>query len=56
MDYRTFDVYTDVNACGCTWGVYGKFALNVDSGRKIPYRNRAIEPASAACWSDALTS
>ena len=60
MDYEIFNVRTDVNACDCTWGctdtVKG-FALKVDSGReekKNPLLHRGIEPASAACRSDAL--
>ena len=38
MDYRIFNVHTDVNVYGLHTGVYGhlKSALKVDSGRKIP--------------------
>ena len=41
MDYRIFNVRTDVNACGCTRGCADtarESALKVDSGRKIPCR------------------
>ena len=31
-------------------------ALKVDSGRKIPFHTRGIEPVSVAWWSDALTN
>ena len=37
MDYRIFDVRTDVNACGCTRGctdTVRESALKVDSGEK----------------------
>ena len=39
MDYRIFNVRTDVNSCDCTWGwgmdTVRESALKVDSGRKI---------------------
>ena len=41
MDYRIFNVRTDVNACDCARGctdTVRESALNVDSGRKIPCR------------------
>ena len=42
MDYRIFNVRTDVNTCNCTWGCMDtrkrESALKVDSGRKIPRR------------------
>ena len=41
MDYRIFNVRTDVNACDCTRGCMDtarESALKVDSGRKIPCR------------------
>ena len=41
MDYRIFNVRTNVNACGCARGctdTVRESALNVDSGRKIPCR------------------
>ena len=41
MDYKIFNVRTDVNACDCTLGCTDtakKSALKIDSGRKIPYR------------------
>ena len=41
MDYRIFNVGTDVNACDCTQGctdTVREFVLKVDSGRKIPCR------------------
>ena len=40
MDYRIFNVLSDVNACNCTWGctdTVRESALKVDSGRKIPF-------------------
>ena len=43
MDYRIFNVRTDVNACDCTRGctdTVRESALKVDSGRKIPCRSR----------------
>ena len=43
MDYRIFNVRTDVNACDCTRECKDTgrgFALKVDSGRKIPSRTR----------------
>ena len=39
MDYRIFNMRTDVNACDCTQGCMDtvrESALKVDSGRKIP--------------------
>ena len=63
MDYRIFNVRTDVNACSCTRGctdAVRESALRVDSGIKKklkiknPLRYRGIEPASATCRSDAL--
>ena len=39
MDYRIFNVRTDVDASDCTWGctdIIRESALKVDSGRKIP--------------------
>ena len=41
MDYRIFNVRTDVNACDCTRGCTDtgrESALKVDPGRKIPCR------------------
>ena len=41
MDYRIFNVHTDVNACDCTQGctdTVEESALKVDSGREIPCR------------------
>ena len=38
MDYRIFNVRTNVNACDCAWGCANterESALKVDSGRKI---------------------
>ena len=57
MDYKICNVRTDVNACDCTRGctdTVRESALKIDSGRKIPCPHRGIEPASAACRSDAL--
>ena len=50
MDYRIFNLCTDVNACGCTGGctdTVRESALKVVSGR-------GNEPVSAACQFDAL--
>ena len=55
-DYRIFNVRTDVNAYVCTRGctvTFRESTLKVGSWRKIPCRT-GIEPASAACRSDAL--
>ena len=41
MDYRIFNVRTNVNACDCTRGCKDaarESALKVDSGKKIPCR------------------
>ena len=41
MDFGTFNMRTDVNACDCTRGctdTVRESALTVDSGRKIPFR------------------
>ena len=41
MDYRTYDVHTDLNACDCTRGrldTVTESAPKVDSGRKISRR------------------
>ena len=59
MDHRIFNVRTDVNACDCTrvcTDAVGESALKVDwgGGGKNPLPHRGIEPASAACRSDAL--
>ena len=43
MDYRIFNMHTDVNACNCTQGCMrttSESALKADSGRKIPCRTR----------------
>ena len=43
MDYRIFDVRTDVNACNCTqrfMDTVRESALKLDSGRKIRCRTR----------------
>ena len=43
MDYRIFNVITDVNTCDCIprcTDTVRDFALKVDSGRKIPCRTR----------------
>ena len=57
MDYGIFNVRTDVNACDCTRGCTDTLkepAMKVTSGRKNPLPRRGIEPATAACRSDAL--
>ena len=49
MDYRIFNVRTDVNACNCTQGCTDKVresALKVDCGRKIPCSSGESNP----CW------
>ena len=56
----SYNVCTDVNACDCTQGctdTVRESALKVDSGEGggiFPSPHRGIEPASAACRSDAL--
>ena len=57
MDYEIFSVRTDVNACNCTRGctdTLRESALKIGSGKKNPSPRQGIEPASAACRSDAL--
>ena len=60
MDYRIFNVRTDVNTCDCTRGSrYGhRKRAGTDSWpwEKNPLPNRGIEPASAAWRADALTN
>ena len=56
MDNRIFIVRTYVNACDCTQGctdTESESELKVD-WEENPLPHRAIEPASAACRSDAL--
>ena len=56
MDYRIFNVRTDVNACDCTqrrMDTVKESALKVDS-EKNPLLHQGIEPVSAVCKSDAL--
>ena len=54
MDYGVFNVRTDVNACDCAGGcMTTKESLHRE---KNPLPHRGIEPASAACRSDALTN
>ena len=56
-DYGIFNVRTDINASNCTRGrmdTLRESALKADSGRNIPCRTAGIEPASAACQSDAV--
>ena len=57
MDYQIFNVRAHVNACDCTRGcanTSGESALKADSGKKNPLPHWGIEPALAACRSDAL--
>ena len=59
MDYRTFNVRTDVNVCDCTRGctdTVRESALKVDSGGEKTTKLAApgIEPASAVCRFGAL--
>ena len=45
MDYRVFDMHTDVTACDCIQGctdTIRESALKVDSGRKILCRSREL--------------
>ena len=61
IDYRIFNVRTDVNnACDCTRAVYGhcKRVCTISWlwEKKNPLPHRGIEPASAACRSDALST
>ena len=54
MDYRIFNVHTDVNACNCTQVCTDSLresALKVD-WKKNPLPHQEIEPASPVCWSD----
>ena len=56
MDYRIFNLHADVNTCDCTWGykdTVRESALKVDSEKNL-LPHQGIEPASAACRSDAL--
>ena len=57
MDYRIFNLRTDVKACDCTWGCTDtrkRFCTDRWLLEKNPSPNRGIETASAACRSDAL--
>ena len=59
MDYGIFNVCTNVNVCDCTRGctdTVRESALKVDFERKIPLKLRGIEPASAPCRSDVLST
>ena len=51
MDYRFFNMHTNVNAYNCTQGCMDTLresALKVDSGRKNPVVHIVIKPASMA--------
>ena len=57
IDYRIFNVLSDVNACDFRQGMYGHLErVCTDSclWKKNPSPHRGIESASAACRSDAL--
>ena len=56
MDYRIFNVRTDVNECGCTRGCRDSVRICTESWlmEKNPLPHLGIKPASAACRSDAL--
>ena len=59
MDYRTFIVRTDVNACNCMQGVYGHWKRVCTESwlweeNSLPHQG--IEPASVAWWSGALNN
>ena len=56
MDYKIFNVCTDVNACNCTWGCTDTIR---ESARKVDWKKKpmpcwGIKPVSWACQSDAL--
>ena len=58
MDYRVSNVYIDVNAYDCTWGLWThvrESALKVD-WEQNPIPHWGIEPASTAWQSNALTN
>ena len=58
MNYRIFNVRTDVNKCDCTWGCTDTRKRVCTEGwlwEKNPLPHRGIEPASAAWRPDALT-
>ena len=57
MDYKILNMRTNVDECKCTRGCTDterESELKGESGRKNPLQQRGIEPASAACRSDAL--
>ena len=56
MDYRIFNVLTDVNACDCTRGCTKAVRECTDRWlwEKNPLKHHGIETVSAACRSDAL--
>ena len=57
MDYRVFDVRTDVSACDCTRGCTDtrkRVCTESWLREKNPLPHRGIDPASAAWRSDAL--
>ena len=58
MDYKIFNVRTDVNACDCTRGCTDTVRQRVCTKswlwEKNPLPHRGIDPSSAACRSDAL--
>ena len=59
MDYGIFNVRTDGNACDCTRGCTNTSKRVCTESwllEKNPGPHRGIEPASAACQSDALTN
>ena len=59
MDYRIFNVRTDVNACDCTrvcTDTRKRVCTESWPWEKSPLPHRGIEAASAACRSDALAT
>ena len=54
MDCKIFNVRTDVNAYGLHAGVYGRLKSWNWEKKNLPHRG--IEPAYAACRSDALST
>ena len=59
MDYRIFNMCTNVNACNCTQGCSDtrkRVCTESWLWEKNPLPHWGIEPASAVWWSDALTN
>ena len=57
MDYGIFNVHTDVNACDCTWDctdTHKRVCSESCLLEENPFPHWEVEPALAACQSDAL--